>query len=101
MVEATYFQNTEAELTIWPRELRIGEVRNWAAYNVAKNRFGLLISHYEARISEEEKQHTPRHMICRRRVRQPESFRFRYGGLRASGQHHGGWRIAGILPPYG
>jgi septal ring factor EnvC (AmiA/AmiB activator) len=37
----------------------MSEAQKWAAYNVAENRLSLLISHYESRISEEEKQSAP------------------------------------------
>lgn len=33
--------------------------QEWAAYDTAKNRLSLLISHYEAQISEEERQAVP------------------------------------------
>lgn len=35
------------------------EAQKWAAYDVARNRLGLLISHYEALISEEERKPAP------------------------------------------
>jgi len=35
------------------------EAQKWAAYDAAQNRLSLLIGHYEAQISEEEKQPVP------------------------------------------
>lgn len=37
----------------------MSDAGKWAAYDIAKNRLSLLISHYEAQISEVERQAVP------------------------------------------
>ncbi|NMY49322.1 hypothetical protein [Pseudomonas sp. WS 5027] len=37
----------------------MSDAGKWAAYDVAKNRLSLLISHYEAQVSEVERQAVP------------------------------------------